>query len=208
MEEKNYLNDLKDIKEMMSKSTQFISLSGLSGVLAGIYALVGAYFAYKTIYFDTSTSGNYSNLIISEDAVIRLLVIATTVLILSIATGIILSIRNSKKNNDKIWNATSKRLIINFMIPLAVGGYMGLYLIEKEIFGLITPLTLIFYGLACVNASKYTLGDIRYLGITMIVLGIINTFFIGYGLLFGALGFGVCHIFYGGMMWFKYERNK
>lgn len=207
MEDKNYLNDLKDIKEMMSKSSQFISLSGLSGVLAGVYALVGSYFAYKTIHFDTSTSGNYSNLIISEYAVIKLLVIASLVLVLSIATGILLSIKKAKETNNKIWNATSKRLVINFMIPLAVGGYMGLYLIEKENFGLLTPLTLIFYGLACVNASKYTLGDVRYLGITMILLGIINTFFIGYGLLFGALGFGLCHIFYGGMMWFKYDRN-
>ncbi len=208
MEDKNYLNDLKDIKEMMSKSTQFISLSGLSGVLAGIYALIGAYFAYKTIYFDTSTTERYTNLVISENAVIKLLIIASIVLVLSIATGILLSINKAKKSNDTIWNATSKRLVINFMIPLAVGGYMGLYLIEKEDFGLLTPLTLIFYGLACVNASKYTLGDVRYLGVTMILLGIINTFFIGYGLLFGALGFGICHIFYGGMMWFKHERKQ
>jgi hypothetical protein len=207
MEDKNYLNDLKDIKEMMSKSSQFISLSGLSGVLAGIYALVGAYLAYKTIYFDTSTSDNYAHLIISENAVFKLLVIASFVLILSIGTGILLSLKKAKESNVKIWNVTSKRLVINFMIPLAVGGYMGLYLIEKENFSLLTPLTLIFYGLACVNASKYTLGDVRYLGITMILLGIINTFFVGFGLLFGALGFGVCHIFYGGMMWFKYERK-
>ena len=208
MEDKNYLNDLKEIKEMMSKSSQFISLSGLSGVLAGFYALVGAYLAYKTIYFDTSTSGNYANLIISEYAVTKLFLIAAIVLVLSVSTGILLSIKKAKESNDKIWNATSKRLVINFMIPLAVGGYMGLYLIEKENFSLLTPLTLIFYGLACVNASKYTLGDVRYLGITMILLGIINTFFVGFGLLFGALGFGVCHIFYGGMMWFKYERNN
>ena len=207
MRDKNYLNDLKDIKEMMSKSSQFISLSGLSGVLAGIYALVGAYLAYKTIYFDTSTSDNYAHLIISENAVFKLLVIASFVLILSIGTGILLSLKKAKESNVKIWNVTSKRLVINFMIPLAVGGYMDLYLIEKENFSLLTPLTLIFYGLACVNASKYTLGDVRYLGITMILLGIINTFFTGYGLLFGALGFGFCHLFYGGMMWFKYDRK-
>jgi hypothetical protein len=182
-------------------------LSGLSGVLAGIYALVGAYLAYQTIYFDTSTSATYENLIISENAVIKLFIIAISVLILSIVTGILLSLKKAKESNDTIWNATSKRLLINFMIPLSVGGYMGLYLIEKENFGLITPLTLIFYGLACVNASKYTLGDVRYLGLTMIALGILSTFFIGYGLLFGALGFGVCHIFYGGMMWFKYDRK-
>ncbi len=207
MEDKNYLNDLKEIKEMMSKSSQFISLSGLSGVLAGIYALVGAYFVNRILYASTTPFSDIEYVIISQKNMLLLLGIAFTVVTLSIITGISLSIKKAKNNNEKIWNPTSYRLIINFLIPLAVGGYLCLYLIEKEDFRLVAPLMLIFYGLACVNASKYTLGDVRYLGLTMILLGIINTFFIGYGLLFWALGFGLCHIFYGGMMWFKYERK-
>jgi hypothetical protein len=207
METKDYLKDIQDIKSIMNQSSRFISLSGLSGVLAGIYSLVGAWFAYKTIYFDTSTMGNYKNLVISESAVIRLFVIATTVILISIITGIVLSIRKAKKSNDKVWNVSSKRLVINFGIPLATGGFFIIFLIEKEILGLVAPLTLLFYGLACVNASKYTLGDVRYLGITMIILGLLSTWFLGYGLLFWALGFGVCHIIYGSMMYFKYDRN-
>ena len=207
MEAKDYLKDIQDIKSIMNQSSRFISLSGLSGVLAGMYSLVGAWFAYKTIYFDTSTMGNYKNLVISESAVIRLFFIAITVILLSMITGIILSTRKAKKSNDKVWNVSSKRLIINFGIPLATGGFFILFLIEKEILSLIAPLTLIFYGLACVNASKYTLGDVRYLGITMIILGLLSTWFLGYGLLFWALGFGVCHIIYGSMMYFKYDRN-
>jgi hypothetical protein len=206
MENKDYLKDIQDIKQMMSKSSQFISLSGLSGILAGIYALIGAWMAYKTIYFDTSTMGAYKNLVISQEAVIRLLIIASTVAVLSIATGIVLSIQKAKKNNETIWNSTARRLVINFLIPLVTGGFFILFLIEKEMLGLIAPLTLIFYGLACVNASKYTLGGVRYLGITFIVLGLLSTWFLGYGLLFWALGFGVCHILYGSIMYFKYEK--
>ena len=191
----------------MDKSSRFISLSGLSGILAGIYALVGAWFAYKTIYFDTSTLGSYRNLVISFEAIEKLLYIATVVLVSSIITAIVLSMRKAKKGNEQFWNATSKRLLINFMIPLASGGFFIIFLIEKEMFGLVAPLTLLFYGLACVNASKYTLGDIRYMGITMILLGLLSTWFLGYGLLFWALGFGVCHIVYGSMMYFKYDRN-
>lgn len=207
MEEKDYLKDIQDIKSMMNQSSRFISLSGLSGVLAGIYSLIGAWFAYKTIYFDTSTMGNYRNLVISESAVIRLFVIATTVILLSLITGIVLSIRKAKKSNDKVWNVSSRRLVINFGIPLVTGGFFIVFLIEKEILSLVAPLTLLFYGLACVNASKYTLGDVRYLGITMIILGLLSTWFLGYGLLFWALGFGVCHIIYGSMMYFKYDRS-
>ncbi len=207
MENEKYLNDISEIKNMMNQSSRFISLSGLSGVLAGIYSLIGAWLAYKTIYFDTTSMGNYRNLIISQDSINKLFIIASTVLILSIITGIALSVRKAKKTEDKIWNVSSKRLVINFAIPLATGGFFILFLIEKEMLSLVAPLTLLFYGLACVNASKYTLGDVRYLGITMIILGLLSTWFLGYGLLFWALGFGICHIIYGSMMYFKYDRN-
>ena len=207
MENEKYLKDISEIRNIMDKSSRFISLSGLSGILAGIYALIGAWFAYRTIYFDNSSLGSYKNLVISWDAVVRLLIIATTVLVFSILTGILLSIRKARKSDDTIWNAASKRLVINFMIPLVSGGFFILFLIEKEMLGLVAPLSLLFYGLACVNASKYTLGDVRYLGISMIVLGLLSTWFLGFGLVFWALGFGVCHIIYGSLMYFKYDRN-
>lgn len=206
MEAKDYLKDIQDIKTMMSQSSRFISLSGLSGILAGIYCLIGAWMAYRTIHFDTSTAGAYRDLVISEEAVIRLLIIAVSVILLSAATGIILSKRKAVKHNESMWNAASRRLLANFSIPLFTGGFFIIFLIEKNIFGLIAPLTLIFYGLACVNASKYTLGDVRYLGLTQIVLGLLSLWFLGYGLLFWALGFGVCHIVYGSLMYFKYDK--
>lgn len=207
MENEKYLNDISEIKNLMDKSSRFISLSGLSGILAGLYCLIGAGLAYKIIYFDTTTLGNYSDLIITQTALIQLILIAVSVIVLSLATAIVLSIRKAKKGNDSIWNSSTKRLVINFMIPLMTGGFFILFLIEKEILGLVAPLTLIFYGLACVNASKYTLGDIRYLGITMVLLGLLSTWFLGYGLLFWALGFGVCHILYGSIMYYKYDRK-
>lgn len=204
MENEKYLKDISEIKTIMDKSSRFISLSGLSGILAGIFALIGAWLAYNTIYFDTTTLGEYDDLIVTEPMIERLFLIAFGVLISSIIAGITMSMRKAKKNNDSMWNASSKRLVINFMIPLVSGGFFIIFLIEKEMLGLVAPLTLLFYGLACVNASKYTLGDVRYLGITMILLGLLSTWFLGYGLLFWALGFGVCHIVYGSMMYFKY----
>lgn len=207
MEANKYLNDISEIKNMMNRSSRFISLSGLSGILAGVYSLIGAYLAYKTIYFDEAELGSYKTLVISEDAVYRLLVIASSVIGLSIITGIFLTVRKAKKEGEKIMDKSSQRLVLNFLIPLITGGILILFLIEKEQFSLIAPLTLIFYGLACVNASKYTVGDVRYLGITLLLLAFLSLWFIGYGLLFWALGFGVCHIFYGAMMYFKYERK-
>lgn len=191
----------------MNKSSRFISLSGLSGVLAGVYALIGAYLAYKIIYVTQNLSDDYQSIVLYEMEMIQLFAIALIIVLLSIATAIILSWQKAKKYKENLWDSTSKRLLTNFIIPLATGGFFILSLIEKEIYVFVAPLTLVFYGLACVNASKYTLGYIRYLGISMILLGLISVWFLGYGLLFWALGFGICHIIYGALMHFKYDRK-
>lgn len=106
-----------------------------------------------------------------------------------------------------MWDVSSRRLVLNFLIPLVAGGAFCLVLIQYGIAGLVAPATLIFYGLACINASKYTMRDIRYMGVAFIILGLVSTQYIGYGLYFWALGFGVCHIIYGALMYYKYDRT-
>jgi hypothetical protein len=213
MEEK-YLNDISEIKKMMSKSSQFISLSGLAGIMAGVYALIGAYVAkncMKQYYASLKSSPieiNRNSYTFDQNELIKsLFVIAVSVLALSIFTAILFTISKAKKEKETIWNTTSKRLLFHFMIPLLTGGIFGLLLLKHQDYGLIAPITLIFYGLACLNASKYTLRDVRYLGITIIILGLLSANYIGYGLEFWALGFGVCHILYGSLMYFKYDRK-
>ncbi|WP_294819011.1 hypothetical protein [uncultured Flavobacterium sp.] len=199
----NYLQDIQDIRKMMDRSTQFLSLSGLAGVLAGIYALLGAY-AAKQVYIM-----NYGSYITLESNAFRaIMAIALAVLLLSVITAFLLTARKAKRNGETVWNSTSKRMAVNFLIPLVTGGIFCLLLLRNGYFGLIAPVTLIFYGLACVNASKYTMRDVRYLGLTIILIGLIATEFSGYGLEFWALGFGVCHILYGAVMYYKYDRKQ
>lgn len=212
MDSNKYLDDISEIKDIMNRSSRFISLSGLSGVLAGVYALIGAGLAY--IRLKTVSGANYegfsgrSSSLWNTDVVKDLTLIALAVIVLAAVTGFIMTFRKSKKSGEKIWNTSSKRLVFNFLIPLFAGGAFCLVLIQYGVVGLVAPATLIFYGLACVNASKYTLGDVRYMGIAFIILGLISTQFIGYGLYFWALGFGVCHILYGALMHFKHDRKS
>lgn len=215
MQAKNYLDDITEIKQMMHRSSRFLSLSGLSGVLAGIYALIGAYIAREQIenYAGATESYQGSDSIailsaISSPSLMRnLLFIAIVVVVMAMITGVLLSMKKSKKSGEKLWDVSSKRLAINFFVPLVAGGLFCLSLLQNEYFNLIAPATLIFYGLACVNASKYTIGDVRYLGMANIVIGLIATQFIGYGLYFWAVGFGLFHIFYGALMYYKYDRD-
>jgi len=209
MNQKEQLDTLNDIRNIMNRSSKFISLSGLSGIFAGLTALVGAYFAHQAL--KGYIAGDYGyGMDADSDIEIDLLKIGISVLIVAVLGGIFFTYRQGKKKNLPLWDNTSKNLIINLFIPLFTGGLfvIGLLLNHSNSVGLIAPSTLVFYGLALINASKFTYSDIRFLGICEIILGIIAMFNIGLGLYFWAAGFGVLHILYGSIMYFKYEKGE
>jgi hypothetical protein len=217
-EKEEQLGHISEIRNLMEKSSRFLSLSGLTGIFAGVYALIGAYLVYSdfNIISSDTTSVSYSEFIETAnsgtDSVIlkiqSLFTIGAIVLVLSLVTGYIFTSRKAKKQNLNVWDSTTKRMVVSLSIPLIAGGIFCLILIKHEVVGLIAPATLIFYGLALLNASKYTFNDIKYLGVLEIILGLVSAYYIGRGLLFWAVGFGVLHILYGTVMYFKYDQKK
>lgn len=198
---------------MMERSSRFISLSGLSGVSAGICALVGAYIARGMIhgYLDYARSETLAADVFSAEArnvfEFRMFGLAMAVLVAALLTSTLFTLRKARKNNLPIWDHASKRLAINMAIPLAAGGVFVIGLLQHGGWNYVAPACLVFYGLALVNASKYTLTDIRYLGLLEIALGCICMYFPHEGLYFWTGGFGILHIIYGLIMWWKYERK-
>ena len=202
MSSEDYLKDISEIKTLMHKSSRFISLSGLSGILAGVYALIGAAVAYWLF----SLNGN--DYIILDSNIFRFVILDLLIVgILSIGTGIFLTTKKAKKNNEKIWDALTQRLLKSFIIPLVAGGIYIIIILNQQKYGQTGALMLLFYGLALLNASKYTLGDIKYLGYTQIILGLLCAIYPSYGFWFWVLGFGFIHIFYGAAMFYKYDRK-
>lgn len=204
MEDKDALAELSSIKSIMERSTRFISLSGLSGVMAGVYALIGAGLTYKLLYINKSdgTVNFY------DDLVSELFFIASAVFVLSITTGIWLTYRKATRKGQRIWNQSSRLLLISGTLPFLTGGCFVLILLFEGYFALVAPSCLIFYGLSLVSASQYTFGDVKWLGICDIGLGLISTLLPGFGLYFWAIGFGLLHIVYGTIMHFKYDRES
>lgn len=206
-QEQDYVRDITEIRTMMERSSKFLSLSGWSGIMTGIYALAGAFIAYKIfdfnpdeiIYRTTESGGVFSGMQ-------NLIFFALLILILAVGTAILLSYEKARKRGENVWNSTTRRLLINMAVPLIAGGLLILILIDKGLIGLIAPFTLIFYGLALFNASKFTYEEVKTLGLIQIVLGLISSYFVGSGLLLWALGFGVAHIFYGIYIHYRYER--
>ncbi len=225
MKEKEIEDELVSIRSMMERSSKFISLSGLSGILAGVYALVGATCAYYCLYYQLSDKFNpyvthriilnnvptevpaFDRYIIDYNSILLpLLITALLVLIASIGTGIFLSVRKAKRKGQPIWSSTSRSLLFHMAVPLITGGLLILILIARGHYGITAPVSLIFYGLSLISASSYTFSMVKYLGLCEIVLGLIAACLPGFGLLFWAIGFGVLHIIYGSLMYLKYDR--
>jgi len=207
------LQDLQHIKKMMERSSRFISLSGLSGISAGICALIGAWFANNIIERSGGMLGegriykrDYSMDTLQEFMESKLFNIAVITLVGALIFAFLFTYLRSKRNNIAIWGTASRRLLTAVAIPMIAGGFYLLREIQVGNYGLIAPGCLIFYGLALVNGSKYTLNEVRYLGYGQIILGIVNCWMMGYGVYFWATGFGLLHIIYGILMWYKYER--
>ncbi|MGY5851365.1 hypothetical protein [Salegentibacter sp. F14] len=206
MENEKYIRDLSEIKEMMNRSSRFISLSGLAGVFAGCYAIIGATLA-GYLLSEHSKAGYMSASTNQDNLTVQLFYLAIAVLVLAIGTAIVLTTRKAKRNHQKIWDNTSRRLAINFFAPLFAGGIFCLVLLQYRLYDLLVPSMLIFYGLALIHASKYTFSDLQSLGYTNLILGLISTQFLNYGLYFWTAGFGLLHILYGIWMYNKYERK-
>ena len=205
-----HLEDLSEIRQIMERSTRFLSLSGLSGVVAGFFALAGTlaawvYLQENGLYYDE----NY--LLVQGDAPIapRLFFIldAGIVLVLALASAVFFSYRKAKRESLPFWSPVLKRLLFNLLVPLATGGILSIILIWQNHLNLVAPLTLIFYGIALVNAGKFTNREIIALGIAEIVLGLAATVWQAYGIWFWAGGFGLLHIIYGITLYYKYDRK-
>src|SRR5690606_8571925 len=205
MNQQDLIKEIGNIRSLMERSSKVLSISGLSGVLIGIYALVGAAAAYYMVYgFDSQFA--YRDHYVTEPAIIRnLFWIALTVLLASLTTGLWMARRKANKAGQVVWNASSKAMLLAMAIPLITGGLLALILLSKGLFGLIASTLLIFYGLALTSASVYTFKEVRWLGLLEIVLGLLALLLPGYGLWFWVLGFGVLHIIYGFIVHKKYE---
>jgi hypothetical protein len=206
MENKEYLEHLQGIKGLIEERTKFKALSGLSGVLAGIIALIGAWVAnYVIFHSDTVIYDQVRDNTVNVD-VMRLLLVAVATLVCAVSGALFFSFRNARKNGDRFFSKAAVKLFYNFSVPLATGGIFTLVLLMKGYYDMLAPSCLIFYGIALFAAANYTYSDIRALSIAILITGCVSFFIPGRGLYLWAFGFGVLHIIYGSIMYFKYEK--
>lgn len=197
--------DLAQIRSMMEKSSRFISLSGLSGIFAGLLALASFFTA---VWLMSNHGIHYfsdTQIVFTPGLLRELILLSIFTIIGALVLAWYFTNRKSKRQGIPMATGPALRLMVSLFVPLFCGGIFCIALLIHSQAGLIAPAMLIFYGLALINASKYTISDIEYLGYSELVLGLIALFFTGYRLLFWVAGFGILHIVYGFMMYKKYE---
>jgi hypothetical protein len=202
------IEDLKAIRKIMEESSRFLSLSGLSGLFAGITAIAGAVFAYYFILDGSINFNDFQRNLPGQDSFSsgwKLIADALLVLFISVLSALYFSIKKARNDGKYFMTTTTRRLLINLLIPLVTGGIFVIVLILMNNIQLIIPSFLIFYGLALVNAGKFTYGEIFYLGLLEIITGLLSAFLPDWGLIFWIFGFGILHIIYGLAMYRKYE---
>ena len=206
------LQALSEIRTMMQKSSKFLSLSGLGGIAAGCCALAGA--AAVVCYLGITPLDDFLDVHIDykqhshNEIILFLLSDAALVMFFALLLGSFFTWRKAKKRGETAYSDTSLQLAFNLAIPLSAGGLFCFILIYHGFVGLVAPSLLLFYGISLLHASKFTFDDVRYLGICEMALGLLSAIYIGYGLLFWTIGFGVLHILYGTIMYYKYERTQ
>ena len=204
--EQDYRRDIAEIRNLMERSAKFLALSGWAGVMAGIYALVGSFIAYRFLNFSPKASEGLVNEPVNTEMIRPLFILGTSVLVLTLATGFVLSARRARKLGEPFWNGGTRRLIQLMGMPLLAGGFLLLLFLWQGSLHLLVPVSLIFYGLAIYNAGHFSYRELQYLGITEVLLGMMAALQPAYGLAIWATGFGLLHIVYGIYIYMRYQQ--
>lgn len=195
------LRTLQEIRTIMERSSRFISLSGWSGIAAGAFALAGAYIARLRIslfHMEGSELAGCETCLRSE-----LLALAAAMFAAALISALIFTRQSARKNGDHFWGPSSQRLLWHSMLPLVAGGFLLWRMVQIEQYALLPAVSLVFYGLGLVSGSKYTRGEVGYLGYAQLLTGLVAIWLTEWGLLLWAFGFGVLHIVYGLVMWWR-----
>ena len=201
----NYLEDLRLIKKVMEESSRFISLSGMSGLFAGLTALAGAAVAAFPILKGHVIMTRDQMTTLTGTQVTQLLLDAGIVLILALGGSVYFAWRKSVGQGLRIWTPVSRKFLINLMIPLITGGIIITILIHRGNPEYIVPSMLVFYGLALASSGKLTFSEVFYLGLIEIATGLLAFVFVDYWIYFWGFGFGLMHIVYGLLVYRKYR---
>lgn len=202
MENKEALDTLNEIKDLMAKSSKFGSVSGGSVLIIGLLASIVAAGAWLLLLPHIGAAWlpeRYSGMLInSPQRTLIASAVAVGLLAVSMAVVSFGTYRKIVRRQGRfVFDQTVRRPLAHFCVPMAAGGALCLALLLQGHYGLTSSMMLVFYGLSLLNSSHYTLKPIAWLGYAELALGIADCYIVTHAILFWWLGFGLMHILLG-----------
>lgn len=203
------LEALRDIRNMMQRSKKFDHISGKAGILVGSLALVIVAITYWLLDVSPLTP-HYYNYLYTESGKHnnhwwQLMGLYSVLLLVASWIGYQFAIKNAVQNGSDSFATPLRQLLNSMLYPLLSGGAVCLVLLYHQQEAWLAPLSLIFYGLAMVQAGQHSFPSLIYFGLALIVTGLISALFLPYALIGWAFGFGLLHIIFGSYIYYRYK---
>ena len=204
------------MEKKLEQSSRFISLSGFSGIFVGLCGLLGAYITHNLVSTESHTDKemleiiggfDYYNMTVHQFVGENLIFLALFTILFALLFAFYFTTLRSRRNRVPIWDEKIKRQISVLCLPNIVGAIFIMRLVLTANYGYIVPSALIFYAISLINIRRFTTGEVALLGYLLLLLGVVNLWMQGWGILFFGFGFGVLHVIYGIVTFFLYERH-
>ena len=203
------LEALRDIRNMMQYSKKFDHISGKAGIVVGSLALVIVASTYWLLEISPLTP-HYYNYLYAESGKHnnvwwQLMGLYSFLLLVATWMGYHFAIKNAVQNGSDSFATPLRHLLRSTLYPLLSGGAVCLVLLYHQQEAWLAPLSLIFYGLAMVQAGQHSFSSLVILGIALILTGLFSAVFLPYALIGWAIGFGLLHIIFGSYIYYRYK---
>ena len=183
---------LRVIRQTMERSTQYSTLSGWSGILIGIVAIIG-------VYITRSMLGAHTVAVQTVRAAApQLAALWGAALLLAIAIEFVYNKRRAARIGKRVVSRLGAHIILASLPAFLGGAVMTLFFYQHNLLPYILGIWMLSYGLAICAVGLFSVRNVKYLGAAFVISGAITLLApLTIHLYMMALTFGGFHIIYG-----------
>ena len=182
--------NLRMIRQMMERSTKHSSLSGFSGIIVGLWAIIGV--AVTRLAVQPNRAHHWLAYIAEFAAT------WAAVLVLSILTDLLVTKRRAALVGKHVFSKLGTHIVGAAAPGFTAGFVLTMYLLQQQRIGEVYGFWMLSYGLAICAVGLFSVRPVLFLGWAFLLAGAATLFLPhAWGLGMMALSFGGFHIAYG-----------
>lgn len=204
---------LRVIRQTMERSTKYSTLSGLSGVLIGLVAIIGVwltsrltpppFMAWSGIKWISPQAGSSADTLLraGQDYTLHVGLIWTTVLILAITIDFVANKRRAARVGKTVMSPIGGHIILAALPAFFGGAVLTYFLLQHNLAFSVWGVWMLCYGLAICAVGLFSVKPVSVLGGAFVLAGAVTLLLPPSAQLpMMALTFGGFHIGYGVLM--------